>query len=230
LDSGFGSGGVWEPCWEPFSAYPHGQPWTLVDSKARRSGMDGPLWTPMDTAWRSTDQEVGCSSRPGRAARGLADGHFWPLSRFPGLAADNRLITFHAPGPRRVTAQCTFGSPRKARWTVVAAGYRQPDRRCHLTESQMMPGVWRCSLLEAPGRLWPHVFRDWSPGSPAAVIPGETRPTQGSGILVSSPQDPPADLGKAPGLLAALPGFFGKPYIDLMTFGVWGSIEDACRG
>jgi hypothetical protein len=27
----------------------------------------GRMWTPMDTAWPSTDQEVGCSSRPGRA-------------------------------------------------------------------------------------------------------------------------------------------------------------------
>jgi len=94
-----------------------------------------------------------------------------------------------------------------------------------------MPGVWRCSLLEAHRRLWtPQVFRDWSPGSSAAVIPGETRSTQGSGILVSSPQDPRADLGKAPGLVAALPGSPGKPYIDLMTFGVWESTEDARRG
>jgi len=46
-------------------------------------------------------------------------------------------------------------------------------------------------------------------GSFAAVIPGEIRFTQSSGIPASSPHDPPADL---------------------MTFGVWGSIEDAFRG
>jgi hypothetical protein len=30
--------------------------------------------------------------------------------------------------------------------------------------------------------------------------------------------------------LAALTGFPGRPYIDLMAFGVWGSIENARRG
>jgi len=39
-----------------------------VESKPCRSGLCGRLWTPTDTAWRSTDQEVGGSSSSGRAA------------------------------------------------------------------------------------------------------------------------------------------------------------------
>jgi len=41
----------WEPIWEP----------TALDFCGR-------LWTPVDTAWRSTNQEVGGSSPSGRAA------------------------------------------------------------------------------------------------------------------------------------------------------------------
>jgi hypothetical protein len=67
-------------------------------------------------------------------------------------------------------------------------------------------------ILLTAGSFWAAVaarffLETGLPDSSAAVIPGETRSTQGSGILVSSPQDPPADLGKAPALLAALPGF-----------------------
>ena len=60
-------GSVWEPSWEPFFADSTGRPWTPVDSKALRSSALAILWTPVDPVWRSTDQEVGCSSRPGRA-------------------------------------------------------------------------------------------------------------------------------------------------------------------
>jgi hypothetical protein len=45
----------WEPSWEP----------TAVDGSGR-------LWTPVDTAWRSTDQKVGGSSPSGRATETLA--------------------------------------------------------------------------------------------------------------------------------------------------------------
>jgi hypothetical protein len=57
-----------EPSWEPFPVDDGGRPWTPVDSKARRAGAHGLAWTPLDTAWRSTDQEVGGSSPSGRAA------------------------------------------------------------------------------------------------------------------------------------------------------------------
>ena len=58
----------WEPSWEPFFVDLSGRLWTPVDERARRSVPHGRSWTPADAAWRSTDQEVGCSSRPGRAA------------------------------------------------------------------------------------------------------------------------------------------------------------------
>jgi hypothetical protein len=61
-------------------------------------------------------------------------------------------------------------------------------------------------LLGGCGRTF---FETALAGTFATVIPGETRFIQGSGIPASSPQDPPADL---------------------MTFGVWGSIEDAFCG
>jgi hypothetical protein len=44
--------------------------WTAVDhdeSTALSKRPNALMWTLMDAAWRSTDQEVGCSSRPGRA-------------------------------------------------------------------------------------------------------------------------------------------------------------------
>jgi hypothetical protein len=83
------------------------------------------------------------------------------------------------------------------------------------------------------GSSWPAVAARFSRLVPRLASRGETWRDSAHprlGHSGSSPQDPPADLGKAPGLLAALPRVLGKPYIDLMTFGVWGSIEDACRG
>jgi hypothetical protein len=53
--------------WEPFSVDPVGWLWKQVDSKAHDSRLRGRSWTSVDAAWTSTDQEVGCSSRPGRA-------------------------------------------------------------------------------------------------------------------------------------------------------------------
>lgn len=44
-----------------------GRPSTPVELKALRFGLCGPLWTAMDAAWPSTDQEVGGSSPSGRA-------------------------------------------------------------------------------------------------------------------------------------------------------------------
>jgi hypothetical protein len=64
----------WEPSWEPFSVDPTGHAWTPVDSKACRFGLCGRLWTRLDTAWRSTDQKVGGSSPPERAATCAAEG------------------------------------------------------------------------------------------------------------------------------------------------------------
>jgi len=57
-----------EPSWEPFAVDCGERPWTSVDSKGRCPSATGPPRTRMDPAWPSTDQEVGCSSRPGRAA------------------------------------------------------------------------------------------------------------------------------------------------------------------
>ena len=57
----------WEPSWEPFSLDWCGRRWTPVEPEASSSSLYGHPWTSVDTAWRSTDQEVGCSSRPGRA-------------------------------------------------------------------------------------------------------------------------------------------------------------------
>ena len=60
-------GPSWEPSWEPFAVDDAGRPWTPMESKALNTRPNALLWTLMDAAWRSTDQEVGCSSRPGRA-------------------------------------------------------------------------------------------------------------------------------------------------------------------
>jgi hypothetical protein len=40
---------------------------TAVDARGIETIQDHDVWTGMVTAWRSRDQEVGCSSRPGRA-------------------------------------------------------------------------------------------------------------------------------------------------------------------
>jgi hypothetical protein len=50
------------PLWT--ASHGRGRRWTR---KPNRSNPHGPPWTPTDTAWTSTDQEVGCSRRPGRA-------------------------------------------------------------------------------------------------------------------------------------------------------------------
>jgi hypothetical protein len=50
--------------------------WTGMDIEAFRSWVCGRQRTFLSTAWRSTDQEVGCSSRPGRAAYGLVARDF----------------------------------------------------------------------------------------------------------------------------------------------------------
>lgn len=47
---------------------------TAAESKAFRSGLFGLLWTPVDTAWRSTDKKVGVSSPSGRATETLLRG------------------------------------------------------------------------------------------------------------------------------------------------------------
>jgi hypothetical protein len=44
-----------------------GRLWTLMESRAFDYGPCGRLWTPVDSAWRSTDQEVGGSGPSGRA-------------------------------------------------------------------------------------------------------------------------------------------------------------------
>jgi len=63
-----------------------GRPWTPMESKALSKRPNALLWTLMDSAWRSTDQEVGCSSRPGRAAvsRSLTPGPWVPLDESGG--------------------------------------------------------------------------------------------------------------------------------------------------
>jgi len=67
-----------------------GQTWIPVDSKARRSSAYGPSWTPMDAAWRSTDQKVGGSSPSGRAAEVLSP---------QGLVLDRRPVPSDAWEP-----------------------------------------------------------------------------------------------------------------------------------
>jgi hypothetical protein len=58
-----------EPGWEPFAVDNAGRLWTPMESKALTKRPNALLWTLMDAAWRSTDQEVACSSRAGRALR-----------------------------------------------------------------------------------------------------------------------------------------------------------------
>jgi hypothetical protein len=65
------------PSWEPFAVDSCDRAWTAVESKARRFGLCGLPGTPVDTVWRSTDQEVGGSSPSGRAERNPC------VSRFP---------------------------------------------------------------------------------------------------------------------------------------------------
>jgi hypothetical protein len=60
-------GSSWEPSWEPFAMDHDGRPWTPMESKALSKRPNALLWTLMHAAWQSKDQEVGCSSRPGRA-------------------------------------------------------------------------------------------------------------------------------------------------------------------
>ena len=90
--------------------------WTAVDSAGTGSLQVRSVWTPLDT--RGHGLEIhgsggGVRVSPG-AENGLASGHFWPLSRIPGLAADNRLITLHSLGPRCVTAQALSGRRERA--------------------------------------------------------------------------------------------------------------------
>ncbi len=90
--------------------------WTLVESKASNSGVCGRLWTPVDTAWRSTDQKVGDSSSPGRASEapatagalssewslGQVAGRLWePFSLGPAFAAIGDSETIDMGGHRR---------------------------------------------------------------------------------------------------------------------------------
>jgi hypothetical protein len=49
-----------------------GRLWALVELKACLPGLCGQLWTPTDTPWTSTDQEVGGSSPSGLATDALA--------------------------------------------------------------------------------------------------------------------------------------------------------------
>ncbi len=59
-----------------------GRLWTLVESKACRFGLCGRLWTPLDTAWRSTDQKVGGSSPSDVLLKPVRESlsHGWPGS------------------------------------------------------------------------------------------------------------------------------------------------------
>ena len=89
--------------------------WTAVDSTGTGSLLFRSVWTPLDTGGHGLEihgSGGGVRVSPG-AENGLANGHFWPLSRIPGLAADNRLITFHALGASARDRTSTFGAPRK---------------------------------------------------------------------------------------------------------------------
>jgi len=99
----------WEPSWEPLSVDPNGRPGTPRDSETRTLTPDRHSWTPMDTAWRSTDQEVGCSSRPGRAGKNLAP---------QGLSVPHRprdLLTFgsHPSGPKVSGGKVSHANPAR---------------------------------------------------------------------------------------------------------------------
>ena len=71
-----------------------GWPWTLVESKPVRSGPHGLWCTAVDTAWRSTDQEVGCSSPSGRADDDETDPRLGPVG--------GRACWLSAAPPRRL--------------------------------------------------------------------------------------------------------------------------------
>jgi hypothetical protein len=58
----------WEPSWGPFTVDARGKPRTPEDSGAHIFRREGPRWTPMETPWSSTDQEVEGSSPSERAA------------------------------------------------------------------------------------------------------------------------------------------------------------------
>ena len=75
--------------------------WTLMDSKTLTSWLYGLSWTSLDTAWRSTDQEVGCSSRPGRAGEiRVVAGDFTSLCWLMGSST----ATFGSPSPDRTSS------------------------------------------------------------------------------------------------------------------------------
>lgn len=62
---------MWEPSCEPFAVDGDGQVWTLMDSQAHRLWPCGRPWTPFDTVWSSTDQNVGPAARSTPSASGV---------------------------------------------------------------------------------------------------------------------------------------------------------------
>jgi len=133
----------WEPSWEPFGVDRGGHVWTLVESEANCSATYGR--TPMDAAWRSTDQEVGCSSRPGRAADDETD----PCLESVG----GRACWLSAASPRRL---CRWRHRSVFRWlgghldwhggqdlhasrVALFEGHVAPTR--HLVEGAGDPGI-----------------------------------------------------------------------------------------
>jgi len=71
-------------------------------------------------------------------------------------------------------------------------------------------------------------IRSGLPDSPAAVITwARLRPGAVRAFWFQATREPAADFEKAPGMLNGLPGFPGKPFIDMMTFTVWDKMEDA---
>jgi hypothetical protein len=69
--------------------------------------------------------------------------------------------------------------------------------------------------------------RDDLPGSSAVVITWSRLRVLRIPAWLGSLKPAAMDLEETPGLLAALPGFPGVPFVDLMTFSVWESIEHA---
>ncbi len=109
------------------------------------------------------------------------------------------------------------GSPTAARWADSAK--ESWHVRLHPTFTR---GEWRGLNPFTDG------IRSGRPDSPAAVITwARLRPGAVRSFWFQATKEPAADFREAPGMLNGLPGFPGKPFIDIMTFTLWNKMEDA---
>jgi hypothetical protein len=140
----------WEPSWEPSLVDGAGRPWTPMGSKALDTRPNALLWTPVDTAWRSTDQEVGCSSRPGRAIE------------IPCSSRRFRLFRDGPPGP----------GPHLVRiWSAFGPG-RRPTRESHTISAWRTEWLRWWDIRYIAGILDPRRTDRWTRSRAPFLFPG----------------------------------------------------------